>query len=810
MFLNLRIRLIPFLSLKHLSPLRVALKILFLALWFKSIGQNGGTFKGSILDSEGRGVAAVNILLKSNVKVGTISNIDGQFELALPSGPHTLTFSHVQYGTKEVEIEIKSDQILNLVVRLDFSNTRLNEVEVLGNRERDPIDPATKIDAKSAGSLPSALGDFSKVLVTLPGVASNNELSSAYNVRGGNFDENLVYVNDIPVYRPFLSNAGRQEGLSFVNSDMVKDISFYAGGWEAKYGDKLSSSLNILYKEPDSFHGSINFGLLGGSAYVGNEVSDRVKYTFGARHSDSRYLLNTLETEGQYLPSYTDAQAFFTFDLSRKGQQINRTKLNWLMAYGRNRYLTLPESQVTEFGSVSQTLRIQTAFEGRELLNYDTYQTGINLSHRWSNQFLSRWIVSGVQTREREYYNVEGAYRICDVDNNPGSNSFNDCVVVRGIGTNFDFGRNNLEAILFNAEWRNEFLLNDWILIEGGIGINQNKIDDELNEYSFLDSAGFVTINESTFNELDLTTTILTGYLQGTIFSKDSTHAINAGLRVNQLDYNDQVLLSPRLIYRHKPDWLKETSFRVSIGKYSQQPFYRELRDLRGTIQDDVRAQESLHIIGGMERLFEWWNRPFLFTAEGYYKKMDNVIPYDIDNVRLRYFAENNAEAFAYGFDFRLNGEFIKGTQSWFSLGLLKTREDLEEDEKGYIRRPSDQHINLAFYFEDHLPNDPTVRVYINSVFGSGYPLGPPNDINARNIFSGDEYFRVDLGFSKSFELTGNKYLKTFWLRAEVLNALGADNTLSYSWIEDISGNQLAIPNSLSARFLNLRVSAEF
>lgn len=800
----------PLPSLKHPNPLRFTIQVLFLLFCLKSIGQSQGSVKGIILDSNGLGVPAVNILLKSNAKFGTISNIEGQFELELSLGIDTLVFSHVQYGTKEVEVEVFESQVLNLEVRLDFSNTRLNDVEVVGNRERDAIDPATKVDAKSARNLPSALGDFSKVLVTLPGVASNNELSSAYNVRGGSFDENLVYVNDIPVYRPFLSNAGRQEGLSFVNSDMVKDISFYAGGWEAKYGDKLSSSLNILYKEPDSFHGNINFGLLGGSAYIGNKVSERVKYTFGARHSDSRYLLNTLETKGQYLPSYTDAQAFFTFDLSRKGQQINRTKLNWLLAYGRNRYLTLPESQTTEFGSVSETLRIQTAFEGRELLNYDTYQTGINLSHRWSNQFLSRWILSVVQTREQEYFNVEGAYRICDVDNNPGSNSFNDCVVVRGIGTNFDFGRNDLAAILLNAEWRNEILLNDRFLIEGGFGINQNRIDDELNEYSFLDSAGFVTINESTFNQLNLTTTTLTGYLQSTIFSRDSTHAVNAGLRVNQLSYSNQTLLSPRLIYRHKPNWLSETSFRVSIGKYSQQPFYRELRDLGGTIQDDVKAQESIHAIVGMERLFQWWKRSFLFSAEGYYKKMTNVIPYDIDNVRLRYFAENNAKAFAYGFDFRLNGEFIRGTQSWFSLGILKTMEDLEEDEKGYIRRPSDQHINLAFFFEDHLPNDPSTRVYINSVFGSGYPLGPPNEINARNIFSGDEYFRVDLGFSKSFELTGNKYLKTFWLRAEVLNALGADNTLSYSWIEDISGNQLAIPNSLSARFLNLRISAEF
>lgn len=785
---------------------------------FAALGQSPGLIKGLISDENGEAIPGVNVILKSDNRIGTISNIDGQFEIGLPDGPDALVFSHIQYTSREVQINVQAGRTQSLSVRLIGKNTRLDEVEIIGEPESDALDPATKIDSRAAQNLPSASGDFSKVLVTLPGVAANNELSSGYNVRGGNFDENLVYVNDIPVYRPFLSNAGRQEGLSFVNSDLVKDISFYAGGWESKYGDKLSSSLNILYKEPESYHGSLNFGLLGGSVYAGNRISDRVKYLFGARHSDTRYLLGTLETKGQYLPSYSDAQAFFTFDLSQKGQQVNRTKLNWLLAYGRNRYLTIPESQTTDFGSVSETLRIQTAFEGRELLNYDTYQTGFNFSHKWSNQFLTRLIASGVSTTEREFYNVEGAYRICDVDNNPGSNSFNDCVITRGIGTNFNYGRNELDATIINLELRNELLLSDWILLEWGGGFNQNQIDDQLNEYAYLDSAGFIinpsdpnsNVLRSVFNELDLTTQTYTGYLQSTVFSKDSTHAFNLGARVNYMDFTGEVLVSPRLTYRHKPNWERETSFRISVGKYSQTPFYRELRDLDGNIRDDVKAQQSTHLILGVERLFNWWGRPFLLASEGYYKRLESVIPYDIDNVRLRYFAENSADAFAYGFDFRLNGEFIRGSQSWFSLGILNTREDLEEDDKNHIRRPSDQRINLAFFFEDHMPNDPSVRVYVNSIFGSGYPLGPPNEINARNIFAGDEFFRVDIGFSKSLELRKNKYLKTLWLRAEILNALGADNTLSYSWIQDIRGSQLAIPNSLSARFLNFRISADF
>ena len=778
-----------------------------LLLSFLLYGQKE-VLEGRIIDEDGWPVPSVNIILKSDPTIGTVSNANGYFKLDLKKGSYDLILSHIQYGTHEFsDVPTGASEF---IVTFKQNIRKLKDVTIEGNQQSDAIDPVTKIDAKSAQNLPSAFGDFNKVLLTLPGVSGNNELSSAYNVRGGNFDENLIYVNYIPVYRPFLANAGRQEGLSFINPNLVNDIRFYAGGWEAKYGDKLSSTLNIDYKEPENLEGIMTIGLLGGSAYIGNKINENIKYLFGVRHRDSRYLLETLETDGEYLPVYTDVQGFLTFDLSGDTQNINRTKLNWLFSYGRNRYLTLPVSQSTEFGTAFQTLRVQTSFNGREELDYDTYQSGLNLSHRWSDRFLSRWIISGVYTGERENYSVEGAYRICDIDNNPSSTSFNDCVTLRGVGTDYSYGRNKLQAGLLSAEWRNEVLLSDWSVLEAGAGYVNNIIDDQLNEYEFLDSAGFVTLQRSTFNSLDLTTTQFTGYLQTTVFSKDSMHAVNAGIRANYLDYNNQLLLSPRLIYRFKPHWDKETSFRISIGQYSQPPFYRELRDLEGNIRENVQAQKSTHFIGAVERVFSLWKRPFLFTLEGYYKRLSDVTAYDIDNVRLRYFANNEARAFARGLDFRINGEFIRGTQSWFSIGFLRTKENIIEDNKGYIRRPTDQNVNLAFYFEDHLPNDPSMRAYVNSVIGSGFPLGPPNNFNARNTFSGDEYYRVDIGLSKAFELINHKYLKTFWLRLEVLNVLAADNTLSYSWIRDVNGAQLAIPNSLSARFLNVKISVDF
>ncbi len=769
------------------------------------MAQQGSVF-GKVVTKDGMPLEGASVTVSNGQ--GAVTNADGAYELTLETGKYTLTFSYVGYRTKSTSVNVNVGAFIKLDVKLKVDPRALDEVEIIGNPDEDSVIPPTRVEARAAEVLPSAFGDFSKILVTLPGVVSNNEFSTAYSVRGGNFDENLVYVNEIPVYRPFLSNAGRQEGLSFVNPTMVSNIRFSAGGWEPKYGDKLSSSLNILYQEPDTLNGDISIGLLGGSITVGQKVNDRFRIVTGVRHKDSRYLLGTTEIEGQYFPTYTDAQSLMTFDLSKKeSNQINRTKLHWLLYYGRNRYLTEPASQTTQFGSIQTNFRIQTAFEGREILNYDVYQSGINLSHIWTDKWLSRLIASGVYTIEREYFDVEGAYRICDVDNGQSS-GLNDCVVIRGIGTNYDYGRNWLSASIYNLEFRNEHLINDRNFFEWGIGLAGSKIDDRLREYSFTDSADFVNLHRSVFNQLDLVAKNYSGYLQHTTYSRDSIHAFIGGIRLNYWDFNKQLITSPRVSYRFNPKWKKQTTFTFSVGYYQQFPFYRELRSDDGTLRQEPKAQRSIHFIAGAEQQLFMWGRPFYFSSELYYKRLQNMIPFDIDNVRLRYLDQNDAFGYAAGADFRINGEFIPGTQSWFSLGLLQTQENIAGDDKGYIRRPTDQHINMAIYFEDHVPNDPTVRVYLNLVYGSGYPTGPPNDLRNRNVFSGDAYYRADIGVSKEFGQIG--YFTKSWLRLELLNALGADNTLSYSWIEDFGGNQFAIPNSLSARFLNIKLLAEF
>ncbi|MEQ8549376.1 MAG: carboxypeptidase-like regulatory domain-containing protein [Cyclobacteriaceae bacterium] len=778
---------------------------IYLFLFFViSMASGQSLIEGIIVDSQDNPLIGATISTELGEVLASTS-LDGTFSFKSESLPNILIVNFVGFKEKRINLE---DSRTYVKVVLEESAFELSEVEV-NEKPVNNISTVIDIDKKSAKSLPSAFGDFNKILVTLPSVASNNELSSAYSVRGGNFDENLIYVNDIPVYRPFLANSGRQEGLSFVNPDLVSSIQFYAGGWEPKYGDKLSSSLNIDYKEPQKPEASITLGLLGGTAHAGGKT-DKFSYLVGVRHRDSRYLLGTTEIDGQYFPKYSDFQSLMTFDLTKKNSSfLNKTKLNWLLAYGRNRYLTEPTSSATEFGTFQQNFRLQTAFQGQETLDYDTYQTGFRLTHRFNERFRSHLISSIAYATEKEYYDVEGGYRLCDVNTNPGSSSFDDCVALRGIGTNYSYGRNKLEATLVTNEARFELLVNDKNVVEWGVGMTNQIINDQLSEYSFLDSADYSSITSSTFNNLDLRANEINGFAQNTVVWKDSMHAMTFGVRLNYRSTNDQLLVSPRILYRFSPNWETQTTFKFSVGMYQQPPFYRELRNYEGDLNPTTRAQRSLHFIGSMTRILYMWGRPFLFNTDAYYKHLYDLIPYEIDNVRVRYFPELSAEGYARGVEFRINGEFVKGTQSWFSLGILQTQEQIENSPTTQNRRPFDQRVNLAAYFEDHLPNDPSWRIYLNMVFGSGYPFGPPEDFKLKGAFSGDEYYRVDLGLSKSMELRRTNFNK-LWLRLELLNALGADNTLSYTWIEDVNGNNFAIPNSLSARFLNLKVTTEF
>ncbi len=767
--------------------------------------------RGIVLDREGTPIPGVNIAV-AGTTVGTATGAQGRFGLSLPRADSiVLFFSHINYK-KTSSILIYPDIPALLSIVMDDTLQVLQQIEITSDGELTtrPQVSTVVLDPISARSLPIAFQDISKLLVTLPGVTSNNEFSTGYSVRGGNFDENLVYVNNIPVYRPFLIRSGQQEGLSFVNPDLVSRLEFSSGGWQPHYGDGLASTMNVSYKKPDDFRGSLSIGLLGGSAHIEGVLADgKVDYLVGARHKRAEYLLNTLETQGEYKPSFTDVQSYFNFDLGHLTRK--KTDLGVMLSYARNRYIVEPQSRQTTFGTFNEQLRLYVAFVGRDRLQYDTYQGAVKLSHWHNDRFRSDLIVSSLLTREREYFDVESGYRLCNVDKTPGSNTFDECLLNLGIGTQYMSGRNLLDAVIANVESRNEVILNENNTLAFGLGYSYQHFEDQISEYSFIDSANFSTVEYSIHSDNDLSKNNFFSYVQNTTeFSGNQT--LTAGLRLHYLDMNRQWLLSPRLQYSIAPRWRKDLMIKAAVGLYQQPPFYREMRNRVGEINTGIRAQSSFHSILSLDHNLFLWRRPFKITTEFYYKYLWNVVPYDIDNVRIRYYGDNLAVAYAGGIDFRISGEFIPGDESWFSIGLLTTKEDIENDDQGYIPRPSDQLVNVNVFFQDHLPINPTYMMNLNLFFATGLPFSPPGIPELRNAFRGPTYQRIDIGFSKiiSFSRFPRNPLEKLWISAEILNLTAHENVISYYWVKDVTNNVYAVPNTLSTRFFNVRLTVDF
>ncbi len=777
--------------------------------------QSGQLLKGRVTDVKQIPIANANVVIDGTNR-GFVTDIHGEFEILISDvdNDNFLVFSHIQYA--ELKLLISSINLSEdrFTVELKDAVRILDQVDINENKLDQLNEKASTYNLNPINSkfVPAPFQDISSLLITLPGVSSNNEFSTGYSVRGGNFDENLVYVNNIPVYRPQIITSGQQEGLSFINTDLVRGIEFSSGGWESKYGDGLASTLNIEYKKPKKFAGSLNAGLLGGSIHFeGASKNDRMTYLIGARHKSSTYLLNTLETKGEYRPRFTDVQTYLNFDISKDNKR-DQTNIGVLFSYAQNRYLVKPTNRETTFGTFNNQLRLFVAFDGQEKLTYDTWQGGVRLSHRFSKNWRSHLIISGTYSREREYYDIESGYLLCNVDTDPGSPGFNECLVNIGIGTNYISGRNLLNATLLNVESRNEIVINQKNTMEFGIGYGNHSFDDILNEYEFIDSADYVTITDAVTSQSKINYSRLHAYWQNTTDLK-SNQSLSYGLRILYQDFNKELLISPRIQYSWMPVQMRNTSFKASAGLYQQAPFYREFRNNQGQINKNLKAQSSLHSIIGMDVNFTKWGRPFKFITEVYYKYLWNVNPYDIENVRIRYFADNIAKAYATGIDFRVSGEFIPGDESWFSLGFLSTKEDLETDNRGYIPRPSDQRVNIGIFFQDHIPNAPTFKVHLRLLYSSGLPFSPPVNPEFRNSFRGSEYQRIDIGFSKMIKFglkNEDAFLKSLWISAEILNLTGNQNTISYYWVNDVNNNFYAVPNSLSQRFFNVRLNLNF
>jgi hypothetical protein len=836
------------------------LKHTFLLLFFLSSGfafsQTTATVYGKITDFDNEPVEDVSISILGGTQAAVISGKNGEFSYTIPADQDVIIVFHsLSHKQEQVSVKLGPGEKRRINQTLTFKNTFKDVVIVDENRFQE----ITRIDPILISHIPTASQDFNAILFTLPGVSNRNELSSAYSVRGGNFDENLVYVNGIEIYRPFLVRSGQQEGLSFINPDMVSSVLFSAGGFEAKYGDKMSSVLDVQYRKPLRLAGSISGSMLGGNIELeGISKSHRFTWMIGSRYKSTRYLLGKIDTKGQYQPSFIDVQAFITYDLTTNWE------LNILGNFANNKYSIIPESRETDFGTLNQALRLKIYFDGQEIDKFTTMLGALSGIYRSNNEKLNlKFIASGFNSKESEAFDLQGQYFIADLETDFGKPNFGEEVGERGVGTFLNHARTNLTAYVFSGEHKGTYSIDRHKQILWGTKYSMESISDKLSEWKYVDSAGFslpttvpydpqeeIILQDVIKQKIRINSNRVSGYLQG-ILSKElkdtSNISITAGIRANYWDLNKQALFGPRATLGYKPHWKRDFLFKFSSGYYYQPPFYRELRDRQGNINYDLKAQTSIHFVLTSDYNFKAWRRPFKFIVEAYYKYLDNIIPYEVDNVRIRYSAKNNAKGYATGIDMKINGDFVKGLESWASLSIMQTQEDIKGDffytyynsdgdtivpgytanyipvdstrtEPGYIPRPTDQRVSFGLFFQDKMPGLPDLKMHLNLLFGSGVPFGPPGSERYKQVLRMPPYRRVDIGFSyqvlrenRKLKETGfGRYLKSVWFSLEVFNLLGTNNTVSYIWVEDVTSRQYAVPNYLTQRQLNARLIIKF
>lgn len=810
---------------------------------------------GIVKGSNGETLENVSIGIKEKPQSVTHSDVNGIYSLLIDANlTLTLVFYDISHNIDSHTLIATPGQNITYSPVLKFKN-ELTVVEVNDYKKRG--EEVVVLDPKVLSQIPSPTGNIEDIIKTQMGVSSNNELSSGYSVRGGNFDENLVYVNDIEVYRPFLVRSGQQEGLSFANPAMVSNINFSAGGFEAKYGDKMSSVLDITYRKPQKFGGSASLSFLGGNVqFEGVSKNRLVAWNVGSRYRTNSYLLKSLDTElnteGGYRPSAFDVQAFVVMDVNPK------FKLEFLGNIATNKYLVQPVTRQTDFGTVKDALRLTIYFDGQELMQYTTYTGGVSAIFKPNRKTRLKLIGSAYQSNEQEIYTVQGQYYIDQLEADLGKPNFGQVAFNRGVGTFLNNGRNYLTATVFNLEHKGNHSINANNEILWGIREQYEKIEDRLSEWRTADSAGFIVPYSAT--EINLTDVYKTkvnldswrtqGFVQynhTTLLRDSSSLSFTGGIRANHWTVNSQLVISPRLTIAYKPNWRRDWLFKLSGGWYYQPPFYRELRGVDGVLNLSVKAQQSVHIVLTSDYIFHMWKRPFKYIMSFYYKELQAVNPYEIDNVRIRYFANNNTKGYATGLDFRINGEFVKGVESWATIGFLRTYEyskdnihynyynqdgeliikgytfdqvkaDSEKVDPGYIPRPTDQLVTFGLFFQDHFQKYPAFKFNLNIQFGSGLPFGPPTHNRWQQTLRMPPYRRVDAGLAYNILKEGREFksknffnhLNEMWIYLEIFNLLQVQNTVSYTWVKDVTGNMYAVPNYLTNRQVNIRIQFRF
>lgn len=820
-----------------------ALLIPSLLFFYPALAQKKSAFvSGKVLDENEHPLAGVSVTILGR-QAGLVTSDSGTFRMKVPAEKaFALVFSFTGYKTEQRNFLLNEQEGERMVVRMERGTRQLEEVIISDQRERRETG-LVKLNPKNAINIPAPIGGIESLIKIF--VGSNNELTSQYSVRGGNYDENLIYVNDFEVFRPYLVNNAQQEGLSFINPEMTRSVSFYTGGFQAKYGDKMSSALDIQYRKPRSFGGSAYIGLLEQGLHL-EGISNNKKFTYllGTRNRSNKNLLSSQETKGSYAPSSADIQALFTYQLN------NKNLLEFMGTLSQTKFHLIPQSSQLTSSVFSPyftaNLGLDIYFNGQEMDSYQTNMLGLSLSQQVKKNLRLKWMASRFEDNEKEYYDITGNYLFGDRNFDKSSASFGLITNPLGAGAYQNFARDRLNITVWNGTHKGYLDLHKHYL-QWGVSAERQVVHNKLDSWQYQDSAGyslpynpgFLALSNVIKGSNDFSITRFTGFIQDNIlFSDSSGFTLQGGLRYNYNTLNKELLLSPRLGASWKPRGSgKDFVYRAALGIYDQPPFYREMLRPDGSLNKNLKAQRSWQVVAGMDHNFKMGGRPFRFTTEAYYKQMTRVDPYDINNVHIQYFGLNDARAYATGLEFRLFGELVKDAESWVSMGFMKSMEKIDtsyynytldsqnhpidsvKTPAGWVRRPTDRLFTFGLFLQDYLATNKNLKVFLNFLYGSNLPFNIPGSIKYRNALVIDPYIRIDVGFSALLldsEKTNRRSHSPFrnfeniWATLEVFNLIDRANTISYLLIKDFSNTTYAMPNRLTPRLLNLKLVARF
>ena len=797
------------------------LYILSLLLLIASAGHAQVKIFGKVIDAEEQPIEFATVRI-AGTAVGATTGLDGSYSLSVTESD-TIEIIFTCIGYKEHKQKLISPSGNVTVNAKLFKTTReLEAIEVTEYKKQ--TGGMQTLDAGQLKVGPNASGNAVEgLLTTIAGVSSKDEMSSQYSVRGGSYDENSVYINGIEVYRPQLISSGQQEGLSIINPSLVGSIEFSTGGFSAEYGDKMSSVLDITYRQPESFEGNVAASLMGAEAAIGQSTG-KFSQLHGIRYKRNTTLLSSLETKGEYDPSFFDYQTNLRLKLN------DQWNISFLGNIAMNNYKFTPKTRSTSFGTSQNVKEFTVYFDGKERDRFETYFGALELNYDVNKSTGFTLLASGFLTNELVAYDISGEYWLDEAGTNDGENSVGGEI---GVGKYLEHSRNRFQAGVFTLGLKGHTSLNRHNL-QYGLEYRNQQIYDRTSEWEQRDSAGYSLPNIANKLEMiynltskhDLTTNKLSWYAQDTyrLMVNAGLFTFNGGLRMSYWDFNNEFLVSPRISIGYIPEFNNSLSFRLSGGLYYQSPFYKEFRETKtdkngnsyAELNRDIKSQRSIQLILGGDYTFRALDRPFKITAEAYYKKLDDIIPYELDNLKIVYSGRNEADGFIAGIDFKFFGQFVPGTDSWFSFSLMKTQENLNGVK---VPRPTDQRYSFGVFFNDYFPKFPKLKFSLKGIISDGFPMTPPQVSRDVSYFRAPAYKRLDIGFQ--YQLVGGekdgvrpynfwRHFKSIWIGVDVFNLFDFSNVSSYYWVTDVNNIQYAVPNYLTRRQFNVNLSVAF